>query len=343
VYATFSVKLLSEIRPDDAIFRAFQTQYPQFQQPAIFYDQAHVLWSPDGHQLALTCQLLDQQGFFDGLLIASPDGGHLRVLLQLRHQPFAFSYTEWDLVRGQELATPPAPPAYLEAPGMLVTVVPENTYRWGTKGALVLQAPAVQTATPPEHGPGPVGNPDGGDFFTPWQPGLAALVTSTGNGSTSVPGVYTWNTAFAAWSPDGRYVLDQVAIGGWFALPGRAGATHQALVALGLEQLPPLQVRDAALLQILRAISPISGLNTTMVAWEPGGRMLAAIDTVLGSTVELLDCATGKRAASLLLPSPQFANFLGGDMILRWSPEGKHLFLFDPELSAAIIWNLNVH
>jgi hypothetical protein len=199
----------------------------------------------------------------------------------------------------------------------------------------------VQTATPPEQGPGPVGNPDGGDFFTPWQPGLATLVTATGNGSTSLPGAYTWNTAFAAWSPDGRYVLDQVAIGGWFALPGRAGATHQTLAALWLEQLPPLQVRDAALVQILQAT--ISDLNTTMVAWEPGGRMLAAIEALGGSTVELLDCVTGKRVASLLLPPPQFANFLGGVTLLRWSPEGKHLFLFDPQLSAAIIWNLNVH
>jgi hypothetical protein len=344
VYATASGKLVSEIRPDDALFRAFHTQYPKFQKSAISY--THVLWSPAGHQLALTCSILaqDQQGFesfFDGLLLAGPDGGHIRVLLQLGHQPFSFSYAEWDLVRGQELVTPPAPS--IEAPGMLVTIAPASMYRWGTKGALVLQAQAVQTATPPEHGSGPVGNPDGGDFFTPWQPGVATLVTATGNGRTSLPGVYTWNTAFAAWSPDGRYVLDRVAIGGWFALPGRSGATQQALVALGLEQLPPLQVRDAALLQILQASSSLSDLNMTMVAWEPGGSMLAAIDTLGGSTVELLDCATGKRAASLLLPSPQFANFLGGVMILRWSPEGKHLLLFDPQLSTAIIWNLNVH
>jgi hypothetical protein len=336
IYDASSGKLVSEIQPDDAINRAFQSQF-QLGQPIISYQNAHLLWSPDGHQLALTCQLQNEQGYFDGLLLADPDGRHLRVLLQFRQQPFLSSYTEWDLVRGQELATPPAPS--IDAPGGPVTIALASTYRWGTNGALVLQPRALQTATPPVQGPRPVGNPDGGAFFTPWQPGVAMLVTSTGNGRTAVPGVYTWNTDFAAWSPDGRYLLDQVAIEGWFDLPGQAGATHQAVVALGLEHLPPLQVHDAALLQVLQASSSISDLNTTIVAWKPDGRLLAAIDTSGNSPVELLDCVTGKYVASLPLPQPQFTNFLGGVTIVRWSPDGKYLLLYDPELSAAIIYN----
>ena len=51
----------------------------------------------------------------------------------------------------------------------------------------------------------------GAPAFTLWQPGQLGLTTGNGNAAYP-PGIGTWSTYFAAWSPDGRYIVDNLLI-----------------------------------------------------------------------------------------------------------------------------------
>src|SRR5205807_1144963 len=54
----------------------------------------------------------------------------------------------------------------------------------------------------------PIGNPDGDASFMLWQPGLAQLTSSTDPSGTYR--IHSWSTSFAAWSPDGRYLINDL-------------------------------------------------------------------------------------------------------------------------------------
>jgi hypothetical protein len=49
---------------------------------------------------------------------------------------------------------------------------------------------------------------------------------------------------------------------------------------------------------------------------------------------------TGAEVALLELPDELRTN-LSGTTMLRWSPDGSHLLLFDPELNTVTIWNVS--
>src|SRR5262249_48369503 len=138
---------------------------------------------------------------------------------------------------------------------------PAVAYHWGGNGALLpdtLLAHATGPAASPLL-PGPVGNPDGNTSFTIWQPGVARLMSLVD--SSSVYPMYTWSTDFAAWSPDGRYLIDSIGVSGLLQPPGQLFPSRKALVNAGMEQAPLLPIHDAALLVVVK--------RATAIAWSP--------------------------------------------------------------------------
>ena len=164
------------------------------------------------------------------------------------------------------------------------------------------------------------------------------VVTQAQYGIAAVPGIYTWSTHFLAWSPDGRYLVDSFSLQGRLQVPGQPVPSSHMLSGLHMEQLPILTARDMALQHLSMMLNP-ADLNV-MIAWHPQGFILAAYDSQTVD-IDLFDCLTGFEIASLRLPSP-FANpILEGTPVIRWSPDGSRLFLFDPQLGMLMTWKVN--
>ncbi len=333
VHDARSGKLVARLWPDSTILHALRVRFPWAHGvPVIYYDM--LLWSPDGQRVALTFSVVfTPEGatpLFDGVLLADEDGGHAQVLLQ--PQQDSSQYTEWDLKRGELRAVPPSPSI---SSSSFITVPPALAYRWGADGTLIPETRLTSTTAPSPPPLGSVGNPDGGTSFTIWQPGWAELTTeASANGPVHLPGVYSWNTVFRAWSPDGRYLVYPIALASRLEPTGQPLPSHQALVDFQLEQVPLLPVRDAAFQRILEALPQILiDSNTMMVAWRLDGRLLAAYNAD-EKTLGLYDCTSGNQLASLLLPTSHGS--LSGSNFMSWSPDGSQLLLLDWQLGATL-------
>ncbi len=102
-----------------------------------------------------------------------------------------------------------------------------------------------------------------------------------------------------------------------------------------MDQLSTLQVRDRALKQVLDALpTSETGSSGMLLSWRPDGRVLAAFN---GTNVDLYDCATGRKLASLI-PRGDNAVSLGGTDILRWSPDGSRLLLSSVTWGQVSLW-----
>jgi hypothetical protein len=257
VYDAGSGKLLGTLHPDDAIAPAIQT----FAQgvaptatppaadiaPAIAYQ--HVLWSPDGKRLALTFSFdLSAIGLtlilpdgepedLYGVVLLDANGAHPHIIMQPESAYARFGFLgsfafEWDLQAGA-IVVASAPPYPTNTFGVLP---PALAYHWQPDGSIATDTPLSMNAPPSVPPLAPVGNPDGGRSFTIWQPGFVSGVAHTDpNGLlTHLPGVYTLSAAFAAWSPDGRYLLDAVEPDGLLELPGTPHPTQDDLNAYGI-------------------------------------------------------------------------------------------------------------
>ncbi len=331
LYDARSKHLIRQLKPDEAILRALNSSLspstrqavekiladgPVGESPPVI-DYVHVIWSPDGQHLACTFEIAAQRPSMYGVVLMSRDGRSAQVLLQPRHASTAFS-AEWDV--GQSFNTPPAALALKPLP-------PALAYHWGANGTLepetllsTLSLPAV-----PLSQPGPVGNPDGDTSFTIWQPGSAHVISLEDTSRVST--MYTWSTDFAAWSPDGRYLVDEIGLSGALEPPGHPFPSYKALVALGLDQAPLLPIHDAALLMVVD--------RATALAWSPDGRVLAAYTA--GNIVNLYDCANGHKLASLLVhtkyPAPP-----AQAVVMRWSPDGSYLLLSSVTWGLVSLW-----
>jgi WD40 repeat protein len=275
------------------------------------------------------------------VLLTDVSGGSPRVVTAPYRQ--RLDRLEWDLTNGTLISSALALPAAL-------------SYQWGVHGALLAQTPLNTTAAPPAPAPGPVGNPDGGAAFTLWQPGLAAPGYLRGSGGiTTAPNLYLWESAFAAWSPDGRYLLTPVYAGGRVALAGQPAPSAADLAATGTTKTPILPARDTALTRLYTAMVPdASGAapDVQSVAWRPDGSVLAATgvpyfnpDTAslaAHTMVTLYDSASGRQLTTLN-PAVDLSHALGTPLTgqpiwLAWSPDGSHLLLLDAAIGTLTIW-----
>lgn len=156
---------------------------------------------------------------------------------------------------------------------------------------------------------------------------------------TDPSGTYTthsWSTSFAAWSPDGRYLINNMSFFGLLDYPKLISAGTKSFQVTdtardrsdtGAERLTN---RCAALLQAVK--------TTLAFAWSPNGRVLA--DYGAGKRVDLYDCTTGHKFTSFPLQSKYAAP--SPDMVaLRWSPDGSHLLLSNVASGLVSLWKFD--
>jgi WD40 repeat protein len=328
LYDARSAKPVGQVQPDGPILRALMPRSPGH--VVIYYH--NILWSPDGGRLGITFVVALSETALDGVLLIDTHGTHAQVLLQ---PAMNYSYLVWDLEDGQPAQQALVPPL---SSAWMTNTVPALTYRWGANGTLIPGTKLSSTTASPAPPLGPIGNADGGTAFSIWQAGWADLTTQNGNGPSHVPGVYTWSTYLAAWSPDGRYLAQVLYLAGRLSVPGQPPVSHQTLVDFQMEQLPLLPMRDLGLKQIVQTFLVSAGLAGTSgvaVSWRPDGRVVAANDT--GSSVDLYDAATGRHLVSLR--APLGASYLYGVVVaVRWSPDGSHLLIAGSEWGPATLW-----
>jgi hypothetical protein len=317
LYDAHSRKLVVQFHPEAAITDALigSASFPRRDLVAMTY--VHLLWSPDGRSLACTFTVQrgpvekgavpresdGKQPVLNGVVLLDRDGRHPQVLLQPQSHT-ASLYAEWDLAHRRALSFTPLPSASGSMP-----FPPALAYHWGTNGALVPEILLSRTSLPAPFSRGPVGAPDGGASFSLWQPGALTL-DSWPDGSSG----YTWRTNFAAWSPNGHYLVDGMSLLGVLTPPGRLVLTHRQPLFSTLSNVPLAPAHDVALLQLLQ--------SWTVVAWSPKGQLLAASQG--GKSVQLFDCRTGNRLASFELLNKQAAS-PSDSLLLRWSPDGKYI------------------
>lgn len=299
----------------------------------IFYH--NILWSPDGTRLAILFSVASQIAPFEGVLLVDRNDRYVEVMLYRNVSPtLSNEYLSWDIAQGK-----PAHIAYTplisHAFTYIVNVPLALSYHWGIDGALIPETAPDLSPTPI----GPVGNPDGGTSFSPWQSGQVSLIYQNGNSPVYLPGVYAWNTAFVAWSPDGRYIADGIDIAGQLVIPGIPSMNQQALQALQAASLPVLPIRDKGMEQIAKGlkaptITPPGSLAEN-VAWRPDGRVIAVIDS--SNHIDLYNCASGYLLTRLPLPVG-IASDIGGTIVLRWSPDGTRLLASGPMIGIGVLW-----
>lgn len=309
--------------------------------PIIYYQ--HILWSPDGHRLALTFSVYPLSQAtppvllrYDGTIVVQTSGTLLQMLLRPQQLAAPLS-TEWDLAKSRPLETPPVP-SYASSPAFVwdATRAPALAYRW-SGGMVAADTPLRSDALPAASSGGIVGNPDGGARWSIWQPGVADVPERSTN-------IILWNTSFAAWSPDGRYLIDAVGLAARLGGGALSPADQQTLATQQLDGIPLLGMRDPALQQVTRTIphdSTDPNARQVAVAWRPDGHVLAAYSVAPGGptgiAVALYDTTTGNKLASLV-PLANSGTSLSTTTILRWSPDGSQLLLVSAPLGTVTLW-----
>ena len=268
------------------------------------FSYIHVMWSPDERRLALSFIVYMQEQPFFGLLVMNVNGHFSHAIFQ---PPYLDQRTpvEWDIATSQPLGFTPVPSAF--------------AYHWQANGSLVPFVPLSGRPQPPVPLAGPVGNPDGSALFTIWQPGYTTF--------TGIAGYYAWSTTFSAWSPDGRYLIDDITLQGFYKPPSSIIPDIQALSKLNIHHNRLLSRRDVAIFELLK--------GSPQVSWRPDGRMLASY--FARGTIVLYDSHTGRALQTLILPASQHP-LSGSSALLRWSPDGSHLLLSSPSYGLLNIW-----
>jgi WD40 repeat protein len=193
-------------------------------------------------------------------------------------------------------------------------------YRWSAGGTLLPEGVLSQDRVPPVPPFAPVGNPDGDAAFTLWQPGELAPASAP-------PTLYAFGPNISAWSPDGRYIIVGLNLGGILVPVGQPLPNRQGLDLQHYGTLPFVPIRDVAL-----------QVASQYLSWRPDGRVLAAYGSeASGTAMVLYDCATGRRLATLPLPQTP-VSLLGIEAAVRWSPDGSRLVLSSAQWGPVVLW-----
>lgn len=364
LYDAKTKKLAVELHPDDLISSALHlptvdtvtpmagTRLSSPEPKVINY--LHVLWSPDGTRLAITffANLPGQSNAWDsgvqGVLILRPDGSGAQVLSHAAAAGAPTFWVEWNLATG----APVSPSGSHTADSGQNPIPAALNYSWTGDDALTpqmqIQPGGPSIAAPPLSS---IGDPIGGVTFTMWQPLRLSIITyqdPTTHQTQVIPDVYSAESDYVSWSPDGRYL----ALMGYVGLlepNGPPTLTPAEAQALNLGQYPKLPVRDKALVAALALVSQDPNHSVPVsVAWKPDGRRLAVTSVNLDPSgaivptsyrVLLFDCATGTKLATL---TPDVVNETVHDnngTYLRWSPDGKKLLLADGGLGTITVWS----
>lgn len=358
IYAASSGKRVRSFLLNSYVMHAFPKQYSMVGTESVIYYHL-VLWSHDKHHLAVlfnaTFYREPESLTFDGVLLLDTNGGSPKVFLHLDQNTIG-SYLVWDTQLGTEYIAPAASSGASQSAGY--TMKPSLLYRWGNGGGAGELLPVQNNAGSfSKSSPGATGDPDGGNVFTLWQPGQLGITTGNGNAAYP-PGVGTWSTYFAAWSPDGRYIVDNLLVDGRFNIPGRPIPDRQTLLNLNMDLLPLLPVRDKGLLHVLQILASTpaqTNFSGASVSWRLNGDALAVygasdvaydagnVHGVVGHVydpgVDIYRCADGTRVATLLPSSPS-PTAVEGEVSLRWSDDGLHVLLFNVNLANIMIWNV---
>ena len=359
IYNATTGKLLTQIRNDGDILHTIDAAFPGTDH-TLLISYRHALWSRDDRQLAVPFGITfpdapnaETAPGFAGLVLLDIGGGAPPRVLLHPTRGFVPNVARWDLSAGSSTLTSPQ----ITGSGYynhedLASLPPAYSYTWDAGGALVPAIPL--SAQLPQPCGYPVGDPAFGGAVSIWQPGEAALSIFgiVGNSSMEVlPGAYTWQTYFASWSPDGRYLLDDMQLLFRTEPIGKTPPSAAGLGALGLERAPVVPIRDHALQSVYASLSTDTfdpAHQHVTLAWSPDGRYLAALPETffagqstgqVSHPVAVYGCASG-AAVRTLAPPPALAQpGFGGPSALRWSPDGSRLLLFDPTTSTLVIWN----
>jgi WD40 repeat protein len=334
LYEAGSSQLLRQLHPDAAIVQALKgasgsagepsarvSQQKQGGGSGLVISYLHVVWSPDTQRLALTFHLAAPSPSLDGIVLMNRDGTHAQVLLD-QQNPLAPSYAEWDLERRRLITSNvfPFPPA--------------SAYQWGPKGT-VLPGRLLPTQFLPAAPPlGPIGNPDGDASFTLWQPAVAQVTSFTDPSGTYR--IHSWSTSFAAWSPDGRYLINDMSFWGLLTSPKVISAGTPFFQGSD----PARDGSETGAQGVTnQCAAQLQAVKTTLAfAWSPNGRVLA--DYGAGKRVDLYDCTTGHKLAPFTLQS-QYAAPSADAVTLRWSPDGSQLLLSSVASGPVSFWKFD--
>lgn len=333
IYDARSGRLVKHVVMDGQVLAAFHRLFPRDHRAPIL-DYQEVLWSPDGGRLALPFEIaftektpsgIQITPAYTGIMLFDADGTHSQVFLQQQNSVFAFN--EWDTLQGRQVQTSAGQSLFQT--GSLPAAL-----HWGNDGALL---PGNQ----PQHSLNPVGNPAGGHTFTLWQPGSVAISPPySGPGSQQLAS-YLFNTFFSAWSPDGRFLATITIVA--YVIPRQTPAAQSPPAISSSSLLPSLSARanDQAFQHALDMITgALVPSNLVLLSWRLDGQALAVYNA--GTTeLDILDCATGAQTASLLLSTSIPPGQLNGPYLLRWSPDGAHLLMFDPDVGELLTWNVH--
>ncbi|MGH2487004.1 MAG: hypothetical protein ACRDHE_13425 [Ktedonobacterales bacterium] len=363
VYNTTSKRLTAQVTLDTVVLRALAGVNPNTNlNPSLNYQR--VLWSGAGHGLAVTFTIytfLDAPNTnvslaYSGLVLLDNTGGHIGVLLQ----PYAANNavaTRWDLYTGKATILPAPTTTSGGSTYSYTSLAPALWYDWTPASLLVPSIPLSPVTAPPAspltEASASIGSPVSDAQFSVWQPGVAALDVSSVNGQQTalIPGAYTWNAAFATWSPDGRYIVDPVSLTARIQVSGAKQPSQSSLQQMGLDAAPLVPLRDAGLGAVLLNMpkdiyAPAS--QRVLLAWNSDARVLASYPSsylvpvsVNGRSAPLTiyDTATGSVLRMLTPPRQGSPTFLRVDGALRWSPDSRQLALYDPGLARLLIWD----
>jgi hypothetical protein len=332
LYEAQTGTLLRQLHPDDALVQALKAAVASSGEPVaraaqqqqgagrgMVLSYMHIIWSPDNERLACTFHVEAPSLSLVGVVIMNRDGTHAQVMLA-RQNPLAPSSTEWDHEHSQLIAANvfPFPPAL--------------AYQWGPQGTvrpLRVLPPGSLPAAPPLRG---IGNPDGDRSFTLWQPAVTQVtLVYFAHGYT----IHGWRTSFAAWSPDGRYLIADLSFRGSLAAPEVSSPDARFAKVTDVPRAP----NDPGAVGVTNHCAALlKAVNTPLAfAWSPNGRMLADYGT--GNGVDLYECPTGHQLTSFSLQN-QAAAPSADAVALRWSPDGSHLLLASTAYGLASLWKV---